>query len=102
MAELLKWSRGVFRARVFRARILGALAGLLVLFVVLSLRFLPQAFGVHKGQAVALVLLAVLAPHLGAFYLATPYRMLPGDTLLLSEHGDPARNGGLPSGQLVE
>ena len=32
----------------------------------------------------------------GSFTITAPYRMLPGDRLLLVEHGDRARNGGLP------
>ena len=31
----------------------------------------------------------------GAFTLATPYRLLPGQRLLFVPHGDPAKNGGL-------
>lgn len=43
--------------------------GLLALYVVLSLRFLPQAFGVPLSHAVAVMTLAILLPHLLGFYL---------------------------------
>lgn len=42
---------------------------LLALYVILSLRFLPQAFGVNFSHAVALMALAILIPHLLGFYL---------------------------------
>ncbi len=42
---------------------------LLGLYVILSLRFLPQAFGVNFSHAVALMALAILIPHLLGFYL---------------------------------
>jgi beta-lactamase superfamily II metal-dependent hydrolase len=34
----------------------------------------------------------------GFFRVASPYRLLPGQSLLLMDHGDPGRNGGLPLG----
>jgi hypothetical protein len=49
-----------------------ALAGLLVmvLYVVLSLRFLPQVFGLPMNHAIALMALAILIPHLlGVYYV---------------------------------
>jgi hypothetical protein len=46
----------------------GAFA-LLIIYIVLSLRFLPQAFGLKSGRAIPLMFVAVLIPHLGALYL---------------------------------
>jgi hypothetical protein len=34
----------------------------------------------------------------GFFRVASPYRLLPGQRLVLMDHGDPGRNGGLPLG----
>jgi hypothetical protein len=47
-----------------------AIAGLIVLalYVVLSLRFIPQVFGLPMGRAIALMAFAVLIPHLVGFY----------------------------------
>ena len=36
--------------------------------------------------------------NLGSFTIATPYRLLPGERLLLQEHGDRSYNGGQPFG----
>lgn len=43
--------------------------GTLALYVVLSLRFIPQVFGVPVSRAMALMALAVLIPHLAGLYL---------------------------------
>jgi hypothetical protein len=47
------------------------LAGLLMvgLYGFLGIRFIPPAFGVQSGQGVAIVLIAILLPHLIGFYL---------------------------------
>ena len=42
---------------------------LLCLYVLLSLRFIPQIFEIQRAQAFMVVLLGVLAPHLAGFYL---------------------------------
>lgn len=42
---------------------------LIVLYVTLSLRFLPQVFGVPFSHAVTLMAIAILIPHLAGFYL---------------------------------
>ena len=57
--------------RMLPSAILGlSLAGLIVLalYVVLSLRFIPQVFGLPMGRAIALMAFAVLIPHLVGFY----------------------------------
>jgi hypothetical protein len=43
--------------------------GVLALYVVLSLRFIPQVFGVPVSRALTLMALAVLIPHLAGMYL---------------------------------
>ena len=42
---------------------------LLALYVILSIRFYPQILGVKVAQAVPILMLAVLLPHLLAMYL---------------------------------
>jgi hypothetical protein len=42
---------------------------LMILYVTLSLRFLPQVFGVPFSHAVTLMAIAILLPHLLGFYL---------------------------------
>jgi hypothetical protein len=48
-----------------------AIAGLsvLALYVILSLRFIPQVFGLAMGRAMALTAFSILIPHLIGFYL---------------------------------
>ena len=48
-----------------------AIAGLsvLALYVVLSLRFIPQVFGLAMGRAMMLMAFSILIPHLIGFYL---------------------------------
>jgi hypothetical protein len=43
--------------------------GILILYVILSMRFLPAAFGIARGRGASLMCLAVLIPHLAAMYL---------------------------------
>lgn len=43
---------------------------LLALYVTLSLRFLPQVFGIPMGRAMALMAISILLPHLAGAYLA--------------------------------
>ena len=38
----------------------------------------------------------VVSGNLGSFTVGMPYRLLPGDTMLLYMHGDAAKNGGIP------
>jgi hypothetical protein len=42
----------------------------LFLYVVLSLRFIPQIFGMQMGRAFTIVFLAILLPHLMGLYMA--------------------------------
>ncbi len=42
---------------------------LVALYGFLAIRFIPPAFGIQAGRAVAVVMLAVLLPHLVGFYL---------------------------------
>ena len=42
---------------------------LVALYGFLAIRFIPPAFGIQSGRAVAVVMLAVLLPHLVGFYL---------------------------------
>jgi len=44
-------------------------AAVLCLYVLLSLRFIPQVFGIQRSQAFTVVFLGVLLPHLAAAYL---------------------------------
>jgi len=48
-----------------------AIAGLsvLALYVILSLRFIPQVFGLAMGRAMTLMAFSILIPHLIGFYL---------------------------------
>ncbi len=49
----------------------------LALYVILSLRFVPQVFSIHKSQAFTVVLLGVVTPHLLAlFVLAQRFEVL--------------------------
>jgi hypothetical protein len=49
------------------------LAGLLLvgLYGFLGLRFIPPAFGLPTGRGLAVVLIAILIPHLVGFYLVS-------------------------------
>ncbi len=44
-------------------------AAVMALYVVLSLRFFPQVFGIPMGRAMTLMAIAVLIPHLAGAYL---------------------------------
>ena len=46
-----------------------ACAIVMTLYVILSLRFIPQVFGVPMGRAMTLMALAILIPHLAGLYL---------------------------------
>ena len=45
-----------------------AVFAVLLIYVILSLRFLPQAFGIQRARGATLTTLSVLIPHLGALY----------------------------------
>jgi len=42
----------------------------LLLYVLLNMRFVPQTFGIERSQAVTVVVVGVLLPHLACMYLA--------------------------------
>lgn len=55
-----------------------AIALLLVIYGVLSIRFFPQVLGVKRGQALPVVVLAVLLPHLlGLYFIGQRLGFIP-------------------------
>ncbi len=55
-----------------------AIAALLLIYGVLSIRFFPQVLGVKRGQALPVVILAVLIPHLlGLYFIGQRLEFIP-------------------------
>ncbi len=55
-----------------------AIAALLLIYGVLSIRFFPQVLGVKRGQALPVVILAVLLPHmLGLYFIGQRLGFIP-------------------------
>ena len=55
-----------------------AIGALLLIYGVLSIRFFPQVLGVKRGQALPVVILAVLIPHLlGLYFIGQRLEFIP-------------------------